>query len=150
MSSTALTVTLYRELLRSCRRISQMSRLCPDHTPVVLEVARCFAEEQEQSRGLRLTRTATRWDVDRKDTVVRSLPLTMIIRRAFRVASPDSGGRALDVAFTGLRCAAALEIWLQRSNSVLEEYEGLSDREVLAEQPVARTIAADILREARC
>ena len=61
--SRQLAITLYRELMRSCRRITQLSRCCPDHTPIVLEVARRFGEEQQERKGLRLTMRATRWDV---------------------------------------------------------------------------------------
>ena len=97
----SLTTTLYRELLRSCRRTRAVMR--PTHVVLVGECVQRFAE---RSPALAIA-------VKQHGP----LPLPALVRNSFRNVEPEHSNRAIDDAFGALRMMHSVEQWVTSSAS---------------------------------
>lgn len=98
-SGGTLVTTLYRELLRSCRRTKAVMR--PGHVVLVGECVQRFAA---RSPALQLS-------------VQEHGPLlsAAIVRSSFRMSEPEGCPREIDDAFSALRMLHSVEEWVGES-----------------------------------
>ena len=95
----ALVTTLYRELLRSCRRTCAVLR--PTHVVLVGECVSRFAV-----RSPALQQSVKEFG---------PLPLPELVRNTFRNTEPSDS--SLDDAFSALRMLQSVEQWVNSSES---------------------------------
>lgn len=132
----AVALVLYRELLRSCRRLEGVMRV-GQHYAFVGTAVHTFAK-QHNSNGLQLALK-----------VHPAVHPSELVRACFR-APPDTklrSGLIIDQAFSALRCTGSMINWMRDNNDYADSMEGLSDREAET-QPAACTVAASIVRAA--
>ena len=131
-AETAVVRTVYRECLRSCRRVRSIMR--PAHVVLVSKALNSFAEQQ-QLPGLQMA-------------LKQEGPLMNegVIRRAFRASPPGQEGASLDASFRALRALSSLEVWGRSNNDMYDSLEGISDREA-GEQPSMSVVVRELLRE---
>ena len=98
-ATPALVTTLYRELLRSCRRTRAVLR--PTHVVLVGECVNRFAV-----RSPALQQSVKQFG---------PLPLPELVRDTFRKTDPRDSNRCLDDAFSALRMLHSVEQWVTSS-----------------------------------
>ena len=124
-----LIVTLYRESLKSARRVRQVMR--PGH---VVLVAQCVQRFADQSASPALQRAVKEHG---------PLPLAGLVRHAYASTGPGD----LDSAFGAMRTLNSLQQWVNSNNKMYDSLEGISDREGPPEQPMG-FVVKEIIREA--
>lgn len=129
----AVVRTVYKETLRSCKRIKSIMR--PGHVVLISKALTSFADEQ------------------RLPTLQRAIsqhgPLMQedVFRQAFRDSPPPQELNAsLDTSFRALRTLSSIESWMQANNNMYDSLDGLSDREATA-QPSMSVVVRELLRE---
>ena len=143
----AVALTLYREALRSCRRLETRAR--PDQAPAVGMLTRALAERFVAAESPCCARVL-------KSVVEAGVPLTArrFVRLAFREQTDtrgDDAASALDGGFRCLRMLGSLEAWVigeGHDEERCESFEHLLAREA-PPQPPHSFVAAAILRAAR-
>ena len=151
-----LVTTLYREILRSCRRTRAVMR--PGHVSLVGQCVQRFADSSSPSLIAAVKEHGP-------------LPLPGLVRHAFRSTEPSAAGDMCDDAFRALRMLHHVEEWVNTSarytavsiplkfslltplcfpladNELYDSLEGLSDREAPAQEST-HLIAAQLLAQA--
>ena len=95
-----LVTTLYREILRSCRRTRAVMR--PGHVSLVGQCVQRFADSSSPSLIAAVKEHGP-------------LPLPGLVRHAFRSTEPSAAGDMCDDAFRALRMLHHVEEWVNTS-----------------------------------
>lgn len=142
----AVTRVIYRDLLRSSRRIDLITRA--EHVPVISELVQQFSDEQS---------TAVH-DVIRQHGEV--LPMEGLVRHAFRALQQPPGGDASDASDADGASAAAVDSGLRalRTIGLVEQFVQVDHAihtnnpnrgaESVSAQPRARLLADAIIGRA--
>lgn len=132
--TTAVKLALYRDLLRSCRRVRSSMRA--SHVVLISECVNRFAngttpqlQQSVKSHG--------------------PLPLSGLVTHAFRHADDvQYCNENVDLAFCALRGVGYLEEFILTNNELYDSLESLSDREAPAE-PSLGQVATSIIQDAK-
>lgn len=135
--AAAVTRTLYRELLRSGRRIDRVTRA--EHAPVISELVGRFADEQS---------VAVQHAIQQHE----QLPIADLVRHTFRDLQRCSGANescdlAADSGFRALRTIGLIEQFVHVDHVIHTHHRNAGAESVSAE-PRARLLADAIMARA--